>query len=91
MVSVDTSTVSEVAKIDLVGVAEVAELLGVTRQRVDALARTHTLFPEPVATIAAGRVWLREDIEEWASRDGRLLVSAAGRAARGKREASRDR
>jgi hypothetical protein len=25
------------------------------------------LFPEPVATIAAGRIWLREDIEEWAA------------------------
>ena len=52
--------------LDLVGVAEIAELLGVTRQRVDAIARTHPDFPKPVADLAAGRIWQRRDIENWA-------------------------
>ncbi len=78
-------------KVDLVGAAEVARLLGVTRQRVNALARTHKSFPEPAATIAAGRIWLREDIEEWASRDGRRLLGRTGGPAKRPKEASRDR
>lgn len=56
----------------LVGAAEVAELLGVTRQRVDAIARTHADFPKPQAELQAGRVWLRAEIEDWAQRTGRL-------------------
>ena len=58
--------------LDLVGVAEIAELLGVTRQRVDAIARTHPDFPKPVADLAAGRIWQRRDIENWARKVGRL-------------------
>ncbi len=58
--------------LELVGVAEIAELLGVTRQRVDAIARTHEDFPAPVAEIAAGRIWLRDEIEALARRAGRI-------------------
>ena len=32
----------------LVGVQEIARLLRVTRQRVDAIAKSHADFPEPV-------------------------------------------
>lgn len=42
----------------LVGVAEVASLLGVSRQRVSELARTD-YFPAPLAHLAAGPVWDR--------------------------------
>lgn len=56
----------------LMGVQEVARLLGVTRQRVDELSRTHADFPEPEAVLASGRVWRREDVEAWARRTGRL-------------------
>jgi prophage regulatory protein len=56
---------------DLVGVAEIAELLGVTTQRVDQLARTDE-FPAPVAVISAGRIWKRTDVEKWARARGRL-------------------
>jgi len=55
---------------ELVGVAEVAALLGVSTQRVDQLARTEG-FPAPVAVLAAGRIWRRADIERWARRTGR--------------------
>ena len=57
---------------DLMGVYEIAELLGVTRQRVDELSRTHEDFPEPEATLASGRIWRRSEIEAWARRTGRI-------------------
>ena len=53
----------------LVGVAEIADMLGgVTRQRVDQLARTHEDFPAPVAELASGRVWSKEAIARWVRR-----------------------
>jgi predicted DNA-binding transcriptional regulator AlpA len=51
---------------ELVGVAEVAEILKVSRQRVNQLVQIDPEFPAPQATIAAGRIWLRSQIEEWA-------------------------
>lgn len=56
---------------DLVGVTEIAAMLGVTTQRVSQLARTPA-FPAPVATLAAGLIWERSDVEEWARETGRL-------------------
>ena len=55
-------------KIDLMGVQEIAARIGVSRQRVDELHRTDGTFPEPVAVLAAGRIWLKGDIEEWIAR-----------------------
>jgi prophage regulatory protein len=57
--------------VDLVGLTEIAEMLGVSAQRVDQLARRDD-FPEPVAVLAAGRIWRRGDIERWARGTGRL-------------------
>lgn len=56
----------------LVGAAEVARLLKVTRQRVNALAKTYADFPAPRATLAAGKIWLKRDIEAWARRHERF-------------------
>ncbi len=56
---------------DLMGVTEIAAMLGVSGQRVSQLSRTRA-FPEPVAELAAGRVWLRADVEKWARETGRL-------------------
>lgn len=47
------------------GVAEVAKMLGVTRQRVDAIARTDESFPTPEVKLSAGRIWKRERVEAW--------------------------
>ena len=52
-------------KLNLFGVHEIAGLLGVTRQRVDQLAREHPDFPKPVADLHMGRIWRRADIERW--------------------------
>jgi prophage regulatory protein len=55
----------------LVGTKEVAELLGVTRQRVNKIAHTHAQFPRPVGQLAAGRIWKRRDIVRWAKKSRR--------------------
>lgn len=59
-------------KLALMGMHEIAVLLGVSRQRVDELSRTHEAFPQPVARLQSGRIWLRDDIEAWAQQTGRL-------------------
>ena len=60
------------AKLDLVGLTEIAEALDLSRQRVDQIVRSDPTFPEPVAVISAGRIWRRSDVERWARRVGRL-------------------
>jgi predicted DNA-binding transcriptional regulator AlpA len=63
----------------LVGTKEVAALLGVSRQRVNRIAQTHPEFPRPVGQLAAGRVWKRKDILEWATKRGLRNLSTASR------------
>lgn len=55
----------------LMGVAEVAELLGISRQRVTQLAKQEG-FPEPAVQLAAGPVWESADVERWARETGRI-------------------
>lgn len=50
----------------LMGTAEVAELLGVSRQRVLQLAQQPG-FPEPVAVLKMGQVWGTSSIRAWAA------------------------
>lgn len=54
------------------GMAEIADLLGVTRQRVQQLANEPG-FPAPVATLTAGKFWTRQDVEKWARAQGKFL------------------
>ncbi len=49
----------------------IADLLGVSKQRVQQLAAAGKL-PEPVADLRIGRVWLADAIEQWARETGRL-------------------
>jgi predicted DNA-binding transcriptional regulator AlpA len=58
---------------ELLGVTEVAELLGISRQRVQQLTERDPDFPAPAETLARGRVWRRSDIEDWARATGREL------------------
>lgn len=55
----------------LMGVAEIAELLGITRARVHQLRQAGAL-PAPYDTLAMGPVWLRVEFEQWAREAGRL-------------------
>lgn len=58
--------------LDLVGAAEIAQMLDVSRQRVQQLtAKPH--FPPPEAELAMGKVWLRTSIEQWARDRGRVV------------------
>lgn len=50
----------------LVGTAEIAELLGISKTRVVQLAERDD-FPTP-EQLACGRVWRRAQIERWARR-----------------------
>ena len=49
----------------LAGVAEAAEILGWDKRRVITYLNRGS-FPEPITSLASGRVWLREDIEAYA-------------------------
>ena len=62
----------------LVGVAEIADILGVSRQRVNAILTTDEEFPRPEVALAAGRIWQREAIEDWCRWRG-YLPSAGSR------------
>lgn len=49
-----------------VGLTEIGDLLGVTRQRAYQLSRKPD-FPAPVAETKAGRIWDRAAVEAWAA------------------------
>lgn len=49
----------------LVGVSEIARMLGVSRQRAVQVVGDYADFPAPVSTLASGRIWEREAVEAW--------------------------
>jgi predicted DNA-binding transcriptional regulator AlpA len=52
--------------------AEIAELLGISRQRVDQIAKTDPTFPQPVVVLRRIRVWETAAVEKWARETGRI-------------------
>jgi predicted DNA-binding transcriptional regulator AlpA len=52
--------------------SQVADLLGVSRQRVDQMVKTDPTFPPPDVVLPSGRIWKREAIEKWAREAGRI-------------------
>jgi hypothetical protein len=50
----------------VVGVAEAAEIMGWDKRRVVTYIDRGS-FPEPLTTLASGRIWLREDVEAFAA------------------------
>lgn len=52
------------AELDVVGLAEVAELLAVSKRTATRYA-ARTDFPRPAAKLAMGPVWFKADVEEW--------------------------
>ena len=53
---------------DMVAIREIADMLGVSTQRVSRIIQTHEDFPAPEAELSIGKVWLRSSVEEWAQR-----------------------
>jgi hypothetical protein len=49
----------------VVGVAEAAEIMGWDKRRVITYIDRGS-FPEPIVALASGRIWLREDVEDYA-------------------------
>jgi predicted DNA-binding transcriptional regulator AlpA len=56
----------------LVGSGEIAEMLGVSRQRVSQLTKAPD-WPAPVVVLGLGAVWHTEDIRAWAEEHGRAI------------------
>lgn len=52
-------------KLDLVGVAEVALLLGTSRAQISRWALRDD-FPDPVARLRMGPIWMKDDVVRWA-------------------------
>lgn len=57
--------------VELLGVGEVADVLGVTRQRVHQIAHEDETFPTPASVVNRRRFWHRRDIEQWMRSTGR--------------------
>jgi hypothetical protein len=59
----------------VMGIGEIADLFGVSRQRVNQLDRDHPDFPEPLTRLRSGPVFCAVDIHEflhaWDRRPGR--------------------
>ncbi|CAB5222306.1 hypothetical protein UFOVP361_106 [uncultured Caudovirales phage] len=58
---------SQISISNICGTAEVAEILGIAKQRIHAL-RKNPEFPQPIVKIAATPIWDRLDIAKWATR-----------------------
>jgi hypothetical protein len=52
----------------LVGLAELADMLGVSKQRAGQLAADYEDFPAVEADLKSGPIWLRENIVMWMKR-----------------------
>jgi hypothetical protein len=63
----------------VVGVAEAAEIMGWDKRRVITYIDRGS-FPEPITSLASGRIWLREDVEAYAA-DWRARHPAKSRPA----------
>jgi prophage regulatory protein len=48
-----------------VGVHEIAERIGTSRQWVHKLLAQDETFPKPVSDLKAGKVWHTADVEAW--------------------------
>ncbi len=52
-------------RLRLVGTQEIRQLLGGVSKTRAAQITGRRDFPEPVAVLAAGKIWLADDVEAW--------------------------
>jgi predicted DNA-binding transcriptional regulator AlpA len=52
---------------NLVGLAEIAAKLGISRQRADQIVKSYADFPAPTAVLTSGRVWETAAVDAWIS------------------------
>jgi chromosome partitioning protein len=55
-------------ELSLVGLAEIAEMLGASKQTIANWRSRYSDFPAPVADLRSGPVWAREEVSAWAQR-----------------------
>lgn len=55
----------------LMGTHEIAEMLGVSRQRAQQISARKD-FPKPYDVLRAGKIWKRKAVEQWARDHGRV-------------------
>lgn len=71
----------------LVGIPEIAELLGVHVERVRAIVRDNETFPRPVGQLGRSKVWTEAAVRTWAAswprRSGRPPKAALAQPAAG--------
>jgi chromosome partitioning protein len=58
--------------IELVGMYEVAKMFGVSKQVISNWRTRHDDFPEPLATLAMGSIFSRNDLRRWGRSNGKL-------------------
>lgn len=58
---------------DLVGAREIGVRLNVTPNMVHDWRRRHLDFPDPVAQLGGGLIWLWPEVEAWAKDTGRQV------------------
>lgn len=61
---------SQIALKDICGIAEVAEIIGRSKGRIDQLLLEDRAFPRPVWSIRLGRIWDRNDVVAWVQLTG---------------------
>jgi hypothetical protein len=61
-----------VLALDLVGLAEAAELAGISRAALSGRKRDHANFPAPVAELRCGPIWFRWQIQTYLAEERRL-------------------
>jgi predicted DNA-binding transcriptional regulator AlpA len=64
--SASAGSLTAMSPLDLVGVPEIAEMLGVSRPTVWRYLRRD--FPEPDAQVSGKRLWRRVTVERWAKK-----------------------
>ena len=62
----------------LIGVKEAAALLGVAKSNFLRDYAAKPDFPKPIAEIASGRIWLKTQVEKYASRRPRKRAASTG-------------
>jgi hypothetical protein len=48
-----------------VGLAEIADMLDVSKSRAHRLTQLHADFPPPISQLRMGNVWHRDDVQAW--------------------------
>lgn len=67
----DRRAAEERSRSELVGISEVAEMLGLPRQRIYEIARDRTDAPQPIQRLKAGPIWRKSDWSTFAASDWR--------------------